>query len=145
MAGGFQLRTAPELHTYVERFLVGKRRSRLSRAALETLAAVAYRRNPITRGDLEDLRGVDCGPGAAYADGAQLVAASVVPMPGRPLIYGTTDEFLTYFGLTSADLPSLEEFQSLLGDDPLQDPRFARRWFRRDCGTSRRSRWRPRN
>lgn len=123
LAGGVQLRTAPELHTYVERFLVGKRRSRLSRAALETLAAVAYRQ-PITRGDLEDLRGVDCGQVLHTLMERSLVASiGRSEALGRPLIYGTTDEFLTYFGLTSlSDLPSLEEFQSLLGDDPLQDP-----------------------
>ncbi len=123
LAGGFQLRTAPELHSYVERFLVGKRRSRLSRAALETLAAVAYRQ-PITRGDLEDLRGVDCGQVLHTLMERNLVATTGRSEAlGRPLLYGTTDEFLSYFGLSSLnDLPSLEEFQSLLGDDPLQDP-----------------------
>ncbi|MBK8230535.1 MAG: SMC-Scp complex subunit ScpB [Candidatus Eisenbacteria bacterium] len=123
IAGGYQLRTAPDLHAYVERFLVGKRRARLSRAALETLAAVAYRQ-PITRGELEELRGVDCGQVLHTLMERNLVAvAGRSEALGRPLLYGTTDDFLTYFGLTAlADLPSLEEFQSLLGDDPLQDP-----------------------
>lgn len=123
IAGGYQLRTAPDLHAYVERFLVGKRRARLSRAALETLAAVAYRQ-PITRGELEELRGVDCGQVLHTLMERSLVAvAGRSEALGRPLLYGTTDEFLTYFGLTAlADLPSLEEFQSLLGEDPLQDP-----------------------
>lgn len=122
-AGGFQLKTAPELHEYVDRFLVGKRRARLSRAAMETLAAVSYYQ-PMTRGQLEELRGVDCGQVIHTLMDRNLVAIKGRSQAlGRPLLYGTTDEFLSYFGLPSLDaLPSLEEFQALRGENPLEDP-----------------------
>lgn len=123
VADGYQLTTDPTLHEYVERFLVGKRRARLSRAALETLAAVAYRQ-PITRGELEDLRGVDCGQVLHTLMERNLVSIRGRSQAlGRPLLYGTTDDFLSYFGLPSlSSLPSLEEFASLQSEEALEDP-----------------------
>jgi segregation and condensation protein B len=121
--GGFQLRTHPELHEYVTRFLVGRKRSRLSRAAMETLAIVAYRQ-PLTRGEMEQIRGVDCGQVLHTLLERSMVAIRGRSQAlGRPLLYGTTEEFLHYFGIASlADLPTPDELESLIGNDPLSDP-----------------------
>lgn len=123
LADGFQVTTKSEHSVYVERFLVGRRRARLSRAALETLSTISYRQ-PITRGEIEELRGVDCGQVLHT-----LVSRDLITVKGRseglgrPLLYATTPEFLTYFGLrTLSDLPNLEEFQALGDPDPLEDP-----------------------
>lgn len=123
VAGGYQLVTRAELASYVERFLVGKRKTRLSRAALETLATIAYRQ-PITRGEIEELRGVDSGHVLQTLMSRDLITIrGRSDALGRPLLYGTTNEFLSYFALTSLnDLPNLEEFEALAGDDPLEDP-----------------------
>jgi segregation and condensation protein B len=120
---GFWLRTDPDLHEYVHRFLIGKRRTRLSRAAMETLAIVAYRQ-PITRGEMEEIRGVDCGQVLHTLMERNLVTVRGRSQAlGRPLLYGSTEEFLHYFGIKSlADLPSPEELESLIGPDPQLDP-----------------------
>jgi segregation and condensation protein B len=119
---GYWLRTDPELHEYVHRLLIGKRRARLSRAAMETLAIAAYRQ-PITRGEMEEIRGVDCGQVLHTLMERNLVTVRGRSQAlGRPLLYGTTDEFLHYFGIKSlADLPSPEELQSLIGSDPTME------------------------
>ncbi len=123
IGGGRQIQTDPAFHVYVERFLVGKRRARLSRAALESLSAITYRQ-PITRGELEELRGVDCGQVLhTLLERNLITVVGRSAQLGKPLLYGTTEEFLAYFGLASlADLPSLEEFRSLQGDDVWEDP-----------------------
>ena len=122
LADGYQLTTRPSLSVYVERFLVGRRRARLSRAALETLATIAYRQ-PITRGEIEDLRGVDCGQVIHTLLTRELITVKGRSEAlGRPLLYGTTPEFLTYFGLRSmGDLPNLDELRALSDVDPLED------------------------
>lgn len=127
VAGGYQLTTAPEFADHVERFLIGKRRARLSRAALETLATIAYRQ-PITRGEIEQLRGVDSGHVLHTLISRDLVTVRGRSQAlGRPLLYGTTPQFLSYFGLQSmGDLPNLEEIQALVGEDPLDDPEIVR-------------------
>jgi segregation and condensation protein B len=138
-AGGWQIRTDPEMHEFVTRFLVGKRRTRLSRAAMETLAIVAYRQ-PITRGEVEDIRGVDSGQVFHTLLERNLVTVKGRSQAlGRPLLYGTTEEFLRYFGLNSlVDLPSPQELEALLGEDPLDDPEIrqalATRGFGPDAG-----------
>jgi segregation and condensation protein B len=121
--GGLQLRSDPDLHEYVTRFLEGKRRGRLSRAAMETLAIIAYRQ-PITRGEAEDVRGVDCGQVLHTLLERDLITVRGRSQAlGRPLLYGTTEQFLHYFGIRSlADLPTPEELTALLGGDPLEDP-----------------------
>nr|HID12771.1 SMC-Scp complex subunit ScpB [Anaerolineae bacterium] len=105
-----QLITAPEAASCVERFLGLRRRTRLSRAALETLAIIAYRQ-PVTRPEIEAVRGV-----ASDSVLRTLLSAGLIeevgraPRVGRPILYGTTFEFLQYFGLHSLDeLPPLEE------------------------------------
>lgn len=115
LAGGHQLLTRPALAPWVERMLVGRRRQRLSRAGLEVLAVVAYRQ-PVTRGEIESVRGVDCGASLRTLLERKLIAirgrARVV---GHPLLYVTTDRFLEHFGIASlSELPKLDEFAALV-------------------------------
>ena len=102
------LTTAPESATYIERFLGLDLSSRLSTAALETLAVIAYRQ-PLTRGDIEAIRGVNCDAVIRTLISRELVeAVGRLEQPGRPFLYGTTLQFLHYFGLESLDkLPPL--------------------------------------
>lgn len=109
VAGGYQFRTVPEHAQWVQR-LLGQRRARFGRAAMETLAIVAYRQ-PVTRAEIEAIRGVD----AEHAIGA-LLGRGLIKVagrregPGRPLAYATTPEFLAVFGLHDlSELPALEE------------------------------------
>jgi len=113
VAGGYQLRTRPELADYVQR-LEHERPARLSRAALETLAVVAYRQ-PVTRAEVEHVRGVDCGPVLRNLLERHLVRlAGHREVPGRPMLYGTTRRFLELFGLASLeDLPTLRDVEEL--------------------------------
>jgi segregation and condensation protein B len=113
VAGGYQLRTNPENVAWVSRILAGKP-PRLSRAMLETLAIVAYRQ-PITRPEIDEIRGVDCGPVLKT-----LLERGLVRMigkkeeVGRPILYGTTPEFLRTFSLRDlTELPTLREFHEL--------------------------------
>ena len=113
VAGGYQFRTRPEFAEVI-RAMQPERKVRLSRAALESLAMIAYRQ-PITRAEIEDLRCVDCG---AVIKG--LLERGLVRIvgrrdaPGRPVLYGTSGTFLETFGLTSlSDLPELREIESL--------------------------------
>jgi segregation and condensation protein B len=119
IAGGYQLRTASEHATYVRR-LLSARPPRLSRPVLETLAIVAYRQ-PITRPEIEQLRGVDSGGVLdTLIERALIKVAGRKDAAGRPLIYATTREFLELFGLKDLEsLPNLEEFRELEG---LRDP-----------------------
>jgi segregation and condensation protein B len=117
VAGGYQICTRERWASWVARFQRGSRRARLSRAAVETLAIIAYRQ-PITRTAMEDIRGVDSG-GVLHT----LLERNLITVKGRsrgigrPLLYGTTTEFLEYFGLDRLeDLPRLDEIESLLKD-----------------------------
>ena len=109
----WQLRTDPAVGAYVRRMLQVKP-LRLTRAALETLAMIAYRQ-PITRPEIEDLRGVDCGAVTKALLERKLVRIlGKKDEPGRPLLYGTTKEFLELFNLRDlTQLPTLREFQEL--------------------------------
>jgi segregation and condensation protein B len=102
------LTTAPESAPYIEKFLGLDLSSRLSTAALETLAVIAYRQ-PLTRGDIEAIRGVNCDAVIRTLITRELVeAVGRLEQPGRPFLYGTTLQFLHYFGLESLDrLPPL--------------------------------------
>ncbi len=118
VAGGWQLRTHPRYARWCARARAVKP-LRLSRAALETLAIVAYEQ-PVTRADVEQLRGVD--PGTLLR---MLVERGLVRTlghqntPGRPLLYGTTPQFLEVFGLRDlSDLPTLRDLRELAEDDP---------------------------
>ncbi|MEI7703355.1 MAG: SMC-Scp complex subunit ScpB [Deltaproteobacteria bacterium] len=113
VAGGWQLRTAPDASDHARRFLRVKPQ-RLTRAALETLAIVAYRQ-PVTRPEVEDIRGVDSGAVMkALLERKLLKILGKKEEPGRPIIYGTTREFLEFFALKDlASLPTLREFHEL--------------------------------
>jgi len=113
LGGRWQLRTDPQVGAYVRRLLQVKP-MRLTRAALETLAIVAYRQ-PVTRPEMEDLRGVDCGAVTrALLERKLIRILGKKDEPGRPLLYGTTREFLELFNLRDlTQLPTLREFQEL--------------------------------
>jgi segregation and condensation protein B len=113
VAGGWQLRTSPDNADFARRFLRVKPQ-RLTRAALETLAIVAYRQ-PVTRPEIEEIRGVDCGAVVKALLERRLVKIlGKKEEPGRPILYGTTREFLEFFALKDlASLPTLREFHEL--------------------------------
>lgn len=113
VSGGYQFRTKPELAHWVRRMLTGKPQ-RLSRAMLETLAIVAYRQ-PITRPEIDDIRGVDCGGTLRVLLERNLVRIlGKKEDVGRPLLYGTTKHFLEFFQLKDLKgLPTLREFAEL--------------------------------
>ena len=113
VAGGWQFRTCPEYQEYVVR-LVKTKSAKFSQSALETLAIIAYRQ-PITRAEVEHLRGVDCGGVLKSLLEKRLVRIlGKKDIPGRPLIYGTSREFLEVFGLKDLkSLPTLKEIQAL--------------------------------
>jgi len=95
----FQLTTLPEFAPYFERMARSPNRSQLSRAALETLAIIAYRQ-PITRAEIEEIRGVKCDKTIQSLQRKGLVKeVGRAEGVGRPILYGTTREFLEYFGL----------------------------------------------
>lgn len=114
VAGGYQLRTRPEYASYL-RLLHRERPLRLSRAALETLAVVAYRQ-PVTRAEIEAVRGVEVDAVIRSLLERQLVRiAGHREVPGRPMLYATTKRFLEVFGLGRLDdLPTLREMEELL-------------------------------
>ena len=113
VAGGWQLRTSPDASDFARRFLRVKPQ-RLTRAALETLAIVAYRQ-PVTRPEVEEIRGVDSGAVMkALLERRLLKILGKKEEPGRPILYGTTREFLEFFALKDlASLPTLREFHEL--------------------------------
>ena len=113
VAGGYQLTTLPEFSFVVSQLFRGKRKSKLTQAALETVAIIAYKQ-PISRMQIESIRGVNC-------DGvlATLLERELVSISGRgdgigkPFLYSTTKKFLEYLGLKDfRDLPSLAELES---------------------------------
>ncbi|MEJ7734858.1 MAG: SMC-Scp complex subunit ScpB, partial [Polyangiaceae bacterium] len=129
VAGGFAFRTSAAFAPFV-RDLALKKPVRMSRAQIETLAIVAYRQ-PITRPEVDDVRGVDSGPVLKTLLERDLVRIlGKKDEPGRPILYGTTAGFLEFFGLRGiSDLPTLREFTELsdesrrtyeqeLGEDP---------------------------
>jgi segregation and condensation protein B len=107
-AGRFQLTTASETSEIIERFLGLEATSRLSRAALETLAIVAYQQ-PVTRPYIEGIRGVSSdGVIKSILGKGLIVEVGRSEGPGRPILYGTTPDFLQHFGLNSlGEMPSL--------------------------------------
>ena len=115
IAGGWMLVTTAEHAEWVGRMLRGRKRMRLSRPALETMAIIAYKQ-PVTKSEVEAIRGVDSSAVLATLLERNLVTirgrSKVV---GRPLLYGTTQEFLDYFGLRDlSELPRPEELRALV-------------------------------
>ena len=124
VAGGYQFRSHPDYVPWIRRLLQPKP-SRLSKAALETLAIIAYKQ-PMIRSDVEHLRGVDCGGVLRMLLERKLIRVlGRKEIPGRPLIYATTKQFLQVFDLKNLkDLPSPKEIEALgievMGtDDPV--------------------------
>lgn len=121
VASGYRFQVRQELARWVTR-LFEEKPPRYSRALLETLAIIAYRQ-PVTRGDIEDIRGVSVSTSIIQTllerDWIKVVAHKEAP--GRPGLYGTTKQFLDYFNITTLnDLPTLQEIQDL--DLPLDNP-----------------------
>jgi len=118
IAKGYQFATRPEFSRYVGFMNTERRQKRLSQAALETLAIIAYKQ-PITKPEIERIRGVNADYILSILLEKNLIcikgrAESV----GRPLIYGTTDEFLKYFGINDiSDLPKPREIEEILSDE----------------------------
>jgi len=115
MAGGWIVTTTAEQHEWVARMLRGKRKMRLSRAALETLAIIAYKQ-PVTKSEIEAIRGVDSsGTLATLLERSLVTIKGRSTVVGRPLLYGSTGDFLNYFGLKDlTDLPRPEELRALV-------------------------------
>jgi len=123
IAGGYQLATRPELAAWLRKFRSVKVSTRLSKPALETLAIVAYKQ-PITRTEAEAIRGVNIGGIMRNLIERRLVKiVGKKDVPGKPMLYGTTPEFLQYFGLKDLSaLPTLKEFQELeAGEEITED------------------------
>jgi segregation and condensation protein B len=111
VAGGYRYQTHPDLAAYVERFANREVSHRLSTAALETLAIVAYRQ-PVSRAQIAALRGVNAdGVVRLLEQRGYIVAVGRAEGPGQPILYGTTDLFLERLGLDRLDqLPPVEDF-----------------------------------
>jgi segregation and condensation protein B len=118
VAGGHQLSTSPRFSEYVARLYRGRRKQRLSKASMETLAIIAYKQ-PVTRADIENIRGVGCGGVVTTLMERSLIRiVGKAKVLGSPFLYGTTQEFLEYLGLNSLkELPSHEELEALLTEE----------------------------
>lgn len=114
----FQFTTRPENLPYIERLCTPVRRRRLSQSALETLAIVAYRQ-PVTKGEIEAIRGIRCDRVMEGLVKKGLVReAGRSDTVGRPILYGTTDEFLKQFGFeTIRELPDIRDIEGLLDEE----------------------------
>lgn len=123
VAGGYQLTTRPEYAVWVGRVHRMIREVRVTRPALETLAIIAYRQ-PLTRHEIEAIRGVDCaGVLKTLLERRLIKITGRKAAAGRPLLYGTGQEFLQCFGLKDlSELPKLREFEELTVGNGLMSP-----------------------
>ncbi len=114
IAGGYQLVSKLAFAPYIRRLFAIKKRKRLTKAVLETLAIIAYKQ-PTTRAEVEAIRGVSVAHAFDQLQERRLIkVAGVADLPGRPKLFRTTDEFLLHFGLDSLrELPSLEELKDM--------------------------------
>ncbi len=114
VAGGWQFATRPEYHEHVRAFLKSRPSAKLSLASLETLAVIAYKQ-PITVPEILDIRGVQSPSSIkTLLDKKLIVAKGRKEAIGRPMMYGTSKEFLIQFGLKDlSELPSIEDFEDL--------------------------------
>ena len=128
VAGGWRLFTHPDTAPEVERFVLSSRQARLTKAALETLAIVAYKQ-PVTRHQITSIRGVNSdGVLRALEDKGLVEEAGREETPGRPILFATTPSFLERLGLPSlAALPSLAPLLGIEGDTEEADTRPLRR------------------
>ena len=111
MAGGYQLVSDAKYASYLKKFYQVREKKKLSQASLETLSVVAYRQ-PVTKAEIEFIRGVNVdGALKTLLEKGLVRIAGRKEIPGRPILYGTTDEFLQHFALNSLkDLPPLKEY-----------------------------------
>jgi segregation and condensation protein B len=116
VAGGWQFATRPEYHEHVRAFLKSRPSAKLSIASLETLAVIAYKQ-PVTVPEILEIRGVQSPSSIkTLLDKKLIVAKGRKDAVGRPMMYGTSKEFLLQFGLKDlTELPSVEDFQDLSG------------------------------
>jgi len=123
VAGGFQIATRPDCATWIKRLERTKEGARLSRSAMETLAIVAYKQ-PVVRAEIEQIRGVDSAAVLKTLLERRLVRiVGRRDAPGRPILYGTTRQFLQAFGLKDlADLPALRDIKELKEAEPFTLP-----------------------
>jgi segregation and condensation protein B len=121
IAFGYQFATRPDYSEYVARLFKEKSRRRLSSAALETLAIVAYKQ-PVSKGDIENIRGVNCDEVLKSLLEKNLVTITGrAEAVGRPLLYGTTIDFLRHFGLhTLSDLPRPREIEEMMKEESVR-------------------------
>lgn len=114
IAGGYQMLSNRSYAGYVRDFYKTRHKAKLSKPALETVAIIAYKQ-PVTRQDVELIRGVNSDGVVAHLIDRELIKiVGRKDIPGKPFLYGTTKQFLEYFGLKSLEgLPKLEEFQNL--------------------------------
>ncbi len=117
MAGGYRMTTRPEHHEYIRDYLKTKPSAKLSMAALETLAVIAYKQ-PVTLAEILSIRGKKSTTALQTLLEKKLVTITGrKPVVGRPILYGTSKEFLLHFGLRDlSELPTLEEFAQMAGD-----------------------------
>jgi segregation and condensation protein B len=117
VAGGFRMTTRPEFHEEIRAYLKTRPNAKLSMAALETLAVIAYKQ-PVTLAEILAIRGKKSSTALQTLLERKLVAIQGrKPVVGRPILYGTSKEFLIHFGLNSlSDLPTLEEFAQMAGE-----------------------------
>ncbi len=115
LAGGYRVTTRPEFSEYVRRYLKSQPSARLSLAALETLAVIAYKQ-PITIPEILEIRGVTSTSAIkTLLDRRLIVAKGHKQVVGRPMLYGTSKDFLIHFGLNDlSELPNLEDFEDLM-------------------------------
>lgn len=114
IADGYQMLSNPIYASYLRSFYKTKHKEKLSKPALESMAIIAYKQ-PVTRSDIEVIRGVNSDGVVTHLLSKDLIkVVGRKDVPGRPFVYGTTKQFLEYFGLKSLnDLPELEEFPKL--------------------------------
>tara|TARA_Y100000746_G_scaffold37291_1_gene27912 strand:- start:262 stop:822 length:561 start_codon:yes stop_codon:yes gene_type:complete len=119
VAGGYQIRTRSEYDFFIRRLIIKSGQFYLSQAGLESLSIIAYKQ-PISRLDIEGIRGVDCaGVLKTLLKKSLIKISGREDSPGRPLIYKTTDNFLKSFGLNKlSDLPKLKEISELIENEP---------------------------
>lgn len=119
IAEGYQLVTRPEYHKWAKELYKVISKTRLSKASMEALAIIAYKQ-PVTRAEVEAIRGVEVSNLIQSLLEKKMVRIlGRAETPGRPLLYGTTHEFLIHFGLRDlSDLPKVSEIQELAGDRP---------------------------
>ncbi len=114
IAGGYQLTTDMKFAPYIRRLFKLKKSNKLTKVVLETLAIIAYRQ-PVTRPDVESIRGVSVSHAFGQLQERKLIKpVGVADVPGRPRLYRTTDEFLVHFGIKSLnELPTIEELKEM--------------------------------